>query len=86
MNTWRSSLIIASQSSKRSRIVASIGRDVWPALTTMPLPIPIFHYICPRNTWCVTPLSTIFQLYRRWSVLLVEEIGVPREKEKHIIP
>jgi hypothetical protein len=27
--------------------------------------------------WCLMPLSTIFQLW--WSVLLVEETGVPRE-------
>jgi hypothetical protein len=28
--------------------------------------------------WCLTPLPTIFQLYRRG--LLVEETGVPGEK------
>ena len=28
---------------------------------------------------CLTPLSTIFQLYRDESVLLVEETGVPRK-------
>jgi hypothetical protein len=28
--------------------------------------------------WCLTSLSTIFELYRGWSVVsLVEEIGVP---------
>jgi hypothetical protein len=27
--------------------------------------------------WRLTPLSTIFQLYRGWSVLLVKETGVP---------
>jgi hypothetical protein len=33
--------------------------------------------------WWLTPLSTIFQLYRFWlSVLLVEEIGVPRENHR----
>jgi len=26
---------------------------------------------------CLMPLSTIFQLYRGWSVLLVKETGVP---------
>jgi hypothetical protein len=29
--------------------------------------------------WCLTPLSTIFQL---WSVLLVEETGVPAENHR----
>jgi hypothetical protein len=29
--------------------------------------------------YCLTPLSTIFQLYRDGSVLLMEEYGVPAE-------
>jgi hypothetical protein len=29
--------------------------------------------------WCLTPHSTIFQLYHGGSVLLVEETGVPRK-------
>ena len=33
--------------------------------------------------WCLTPLSTIFQLYRE-SVLLVEETGVPRENHRPV--
>jgi hypothetical protein len=33
--------------------------------------------------WCLTPLSTIFQLYRTWqSVLLVEDTGVHRENHR----
>jgi hypothetical protein len=37
--------------------------------------------------WCLTPLSTIFQLYRRWrSVLLVkEETGVPGENHRPVV-
>jgi hypothetical protein len=31
---------------------------------------------------CLTPLSTIFQLYIRWSVLLMEETGVPGENHR----
>ena len=33
--------------------------------------------------WCLTPLSTIFHLYRE-SVLLVEETGVPRENHRPV--
>jgi hypothetical protein len=39
------------------------------------------------GVWCLTPLSTIFQLYRisPWqSVLLMEETGVPREKHRPV--
>ena len=32
--------------------------------------------------WCLTPLSTIYQLYRGRSVLLAEESGVPRENHQ----
>ena len=32
-----------------------------------------------RTIECLMPLSTIFQLYRGRSVLLVEETGVPTE-------
>jgi hypothetical protein len=32
--------------------------------------------------WCLMPLSTIFQLYRGRSVLLVEETGGPRENHR----
>ena len=35
--------------------------------------------------WSLTPLSTIFQLYRTWwSVLLVGEIGVPGENHQPV--
>jgi hypothetical protein len=29
--------------------------------------------------WCLTPLSTLFQLYRGVDVLLLEETGIPGE-------
>ena len=32
--------------------------------------------------WCLTPLSTIYPLYRR--VLFVEETGVPRENHRPV--
>ena len=32
--------------------------------------------------WCLTSLSTIFQLYRGGSVLFVEETGVPGENHR----
>jgi hypothetical protein len=33
--------------------------------------------------WCLTPLSTIYQLYRR--VLFVEETRVPRENHRPVV-
>ena len=33
--------------------------------------------------WCLTPLSTLFQLYRGDQLLLVEENGVPGENHWH---
>jgi len=34
--------------------------------------------------WCLTPLSTIFQLHRGWSVLLVEETRIPGENHRPV--
>jgi hypothetical protein len=33
---------------------------------------------------CLTPLSTIFQLYRGSQFLLVEETGVPGENHRYV--
>ena len=34
--------------------------------------------------WCLMPLSTIFQLNMWWSVLFVEETGVPAENDRPV--
>jgi hypothetical protein len=34
--------------------------------------------------WCLTPLSTIFQLYRVKSILFLEETGVPEENHQPV--
>ena len=34
------------------------------------------------NLWCLTPILTIFPLYRGSQVLLMEETGVPGENQQ----
>jgi hypothetical protein len=34
--------------------------------------------------WCLMPLSTLFQLYRDGSVLLVQETGKPGENHRPV--
>jgi len=43
------------------------------------------HLINGLGLWCLTPLSTIFQLNRGWrSVSLVEETGVHGENHRPV--
>ena len=53
------------------------------------LPRPIYFEVSIKSLgiilivwWCLTPLSTIVQLYQWRSVLLVEETGVPGENQR----
>jgi hypothetical protein len=42
----------------------------------------IIHVLQKGNTKMLMPLSTIFQLNMWWSVLFVEETGVPGENKR----
>ena len=47
-------------------------------------PLSVLGDIFGFGLWCLMPLSTIFQLYIMWAVLLVEETGVPGEKHRSV--
>jgi hypothetical protein len=58
---------------------------VWISIIVVP---QSHRYSCKRlvwfELWCLTPFSTICQLYRVLSVLLVKKSGVPRENHRPV--